>query len=157
MSRPALLAPALGLAALAPALAGAACGGPTVGRSTPGGLATGTGAGEAEAPAPSTLLGDYECRFARGESELEPSMCAIRDAGDGTLRLEQPGGAIRLEGEVVADPAGFRLRGEIVCTAEPCPPPGSREIVFFTQRAGAYSAVVPLSGGELLNIDLARR
>src|SRR5690606_26837837 len=138
------LAPALGLAALALALAGAACGGPTVGRSTPGGLATGTGAGEAEAPAPSTLLGDYECRFARGESELEPSMCAIRDAGDGSLRLEQPGGAIRLEG-ALAD------------TAAPAPPPGSREIPFSPPRAGAYSAVAPLSGGELPNIDLARR
>jgi len=113
--------------------------------------------GEVHAPEAGALVGDYECRFARGDAELPPTTCAIRDAGDGRLRLEQPGGALRLSGSVEPEDAGFRLTGEVTCTGEPCPAPGTRDIVFFTQRTGAYSAVVPLPSGDLLNIDLTRR
>jgi hypothetical protein len=134
------------------ALAG--CGGAT-GR----GRADGTSApvGEVRAPDPDALVGDYECRFARGDAELPPATCAIRADGDGRLRLEQPGGALRLSGSVAPEDAGFRLTGEVTCSGDPCPSPGTRDIVFFTQRTGAYSAVVPLSSGDLLNIDLTRR
>ena len=113
--------------------------------------------GEVRAPDPDALVGDYECRFSRGEVELEPATCAIRAGGDGGLRLEQPGGPLRLIGSVAPEDAGFRLTGEVVCTTGPCPSPGTRDIVFFTQRTGAYAAVVPLSSGDLLNIDLTRR
>jgi len=113
--------------------------------------------GAVHAPAPDALVGDYECRFARGDNELSPAACAIRDGGDGHLRLEQPGGPLRLSGSVAPDEAGFRLTGEVTCTGEPCPAPGTRDIVFFTQRTGAFSAVVPLPSGDLLNIDLTRR
>lgn len=132
----------------------AACGGtPRGGGATGGGPAV----GEVRAPDPDALVGDYECRFARGDAELPPATCAIRDAGDGRLRLEQPGGALRLSGSVEPEDAGFRLTGEVACAGEPCPTPGTRDIVFFTQRTGAYSAVVPLPSGDLLNIDLTRR
>ena len=133
----------------------AACGG-----TSPAGSRGGSGGGpvgEVRAPDPDALVGDYECRFSRGEVELEPATCAIRAGGDGTLRLEQPGGPLRLTGSVAPEDAGFRLTGEVVCTGGPCPSPGTRDIVFFTQRTGAYAAVVPLSSGDLLNIDLTRR
>jgi hypothetical protein len=132
----------------------AACGGASRGagsRSSPGEVGT------VHAPAPDALVGDYECRFARGDTELDPSACAIRDGGDGRLRLEQAGGALRLTGSVEPEDAGFRLTGEVACTGEPCPAAGTRDIVFFTQRTGAFSAVVPLPSGDLLNIDLTRR
>jgi hypothetical protein len=131
----------------------AACGGASPGsaRSTPAEVGT------VHAPAPDALVGDYECRFARGDAELAPAACAIRDGGDGRLRLEQAGGALRLTGSVEPADAGFRLTGEVACTGEPCPAPGTRDIVFFTQRTGAFSAVVPLPSGDLLNIDLTRR
>lgn len=112
--------------------------------------------GEAQAPSSAALVGSYRCRFARGEIELEPTTCAIRASDDGTLRLEQPGGPLRLGGTVTSDEAGFRLTGEIQCSLEPCPPPGTRDLLFYAQAPGAYSAVLPLTGGELLNIDLTR-
>ncbi len=133
---------------------GAACGGTSGGAGSSGAPAR---AGEVRAPAPGALVGDYECRFARGDAELEPSTCAIRDGGDGRLRLEQAGGALRLTGSIEPEEAGFRLTGEVACTGEPCPAPGTRDIVFFTQRTGVYSAVIPLPSGDLLNIDLTRR
>lgn len=132
----------------------AACGGTSGGARAGGGPAT---VGQVRAPEPDALVGDYECRFARGQVELEPATCAIRDDGEGRLRLEQPGGAFRLQGSVAPEDAGFRLTGEVECAGEPCPSPGTRDIVFFTQRTGAYSAVVPLPSGDLLNIDLTRR
>jgi len=127
--------------------------------SSPRGSAPGRPAevGVAHAPAPDALVGDYECRFARGDSELAPATCAIRDGGGGQLRFEQAGGPLRLSGSVAPEEAGFRLTGEVSCTGEPCPAGGTRDIVFFTQRAGAFSAVVPLPSGDLLNIDLTRR
>jgi hypothetical protein len=109
------------------------------------------------APAQGALVGEYECRFARDDSELAPAACAIRDGGGGRLRLEQTGGPLRLSGSVAPEEAGFRLTGDVTCTGEPCPAPGTRDIVFFTQRTGAFSAVVPLPSGDLLNIDLTRR
>ncbi|HEU5055566.1 MAG TPA: hypothetical protein VFU21_03550 [Kofleriaceae bacterium] len=132
----------------------AACGGTSGGSPGGGGQAA---LGQVRAPEPDALVGDYECRFTRGEVELEPATCAIRDGGDGQLRLEQPGGALRLTGSVAPEEAGFRLTGEVVCAGDPCPSPGTRDIVFFTQRAGTYAAVVPLPSGDLLNIDLTRR
>ena len=132
----------------------AACGGTPGGSRGAGGP---TPTGEVRAPDPDALVGDYECRFSRGEVELEPTTCAIRDGGDGRLRLEQPGGLMRLTGSVEPEDAGFRLTGEVRCTGEPCPSPGTRDIVFFTQRTGTYSAVVALPAGDLLNIDLTRR
>jgi hypothetical protein len=132
----------------------AACGGTSRGAGSAGASAE---VGTVHAPAPDALVGDYECRFARGDTELEPSTCAIRDGGDGRLRLEQAGGPLRLTGSVEPEDAGFRLTGEVACTGEPCPAPGTRDIVFFTQRSGAFSAVVPLPSGDLLNIDLTRR
>ena len=93
---------------------------------------------------------------ARGDGELPPTPCAIRADGD-ALRFEQPGGAIRLAGAVTADEAGFRLAADIFCSSPPCPAPGRRDLVFFTQRPGAYAAVLPLDGGDLLNIDVVRR
>jgi hypothetical protein len=132
----------------------AACGGTSRGA---GPATTQAEPGVVHAPAPDALVGDYECRFARGDSELEPSACAIRDGGDGRLRLEQAGGALRLTGSVEPADAGFRLIGEVTCTGEPCPAAGTRDIVFFTQGTGAFSAVVPLPSGDLLNIDLTRR
>ena len=110
----------------------------------------------AVAPTADALVGDYDCRFARGASELPPAPCAIRADGD-ALRFEQPGGAIRLAGAVTADEAGFRLAADIDCSSPPCPAPGRRDVVFFTQRPGAYAAVLPLDGGDLLNIDVVRR
>jgi hypothetical protein len=112
--------------------------------------------GEAQAPTAGALIGSYHCRFLRGETELEPAACAIRPAQDGSLRFEQPGGPIRLGGTVVAEEAGFRLTGEVHCSIEPCPSAGTRDLLFFTQGPGAFSAVAPLVGGELLNIDLTR-
>ena len=132
----------------------AACGGTSHGSGQPSGQPA---VGQVRAPDPDALVGDYECRFARGESELPPATCAIRDGGDGRLHFEQPGGVLRLSGSVEPEEAGFRLTGEVACAGEPCPSPGTRDIVFFTQRAGAYSAVVPLTSGDLLNIDLTRR
>jgi hypothetical protein len=126
-------------------------------RSSGGGPAPGGthAAPEAVAPTPDALVGDYDCRFSRGGTDLPPAPCAIRGDGGG-LHFEQPGGAIRLAGAVAADEAGFRLDAAITCAAEPCPTSG-RDIVFFTQRPGAFAAVVPLPGGELLNIDVVRR
>ena len=118
--------------------------------------AGGSAGGEAQAPTSAALVGSYQCRFIRGESELEPATCAIRAADDGTLRLEQPGGPIRLGGTVVAEEAGFRLTGEVHCSLEPCPAAGTRDLLFYAQAPGAFSAVLPLTGGELLNIDLSR-
>lgn len=153
----------------------AACGGSPRGS---GSAAEPSPVGEVHAPAPDALVGDYECRFARGDTELAPATCAIRDGGGGRLRLEQPGGALRLSGNVEPEEAGFRLTGEVACaprersprerdsasrgvtpraSGEPCPTPGTRDILFFTQRIGAFSAVVPLPSGDLLNIDLTRR
>lgn len=111
---------------------------------------------DAVAPTADALVGDYDCRFARGDGELPPTPCAIRADGD-ALRFEQPGGAIRLAGAVTADEAGFRLAADIFCSSPPCPAPGRRDLVFFTQRPGAYAAVLPLDGGDLLNIDVVRR
>jgi hypothetical protein len=108
------------------------------------------------APPPSALIGDYQCRFTRGERELDPVPCAIRAGADGALRLEQPGGALRLSGTVTEDEAGFRLSGEIECASGPCPGPGSREVLFYSQGPSAYSAVLLLRGGRFLNIDLVR-
>jgi len=133
-----------------------ACGG-TSPAGPRGGSGGGPVAGEVRAPDPDALVGDYECRFSRGEVELEPATCAIRAGGDGDLRLEQAGGVVRLTGRVAPEEAGFRLTGEVVCTGGSCPSPGTRDIVFFTQRTGAYAAVVPLSSGDFLNIDLTRR
>jgi hypothetical protein len=82
--------------------------------------------------------------------------CAIRAGTDGALHLEQPGGAVRLSGTVTEDEAGFRLSGEVVCAAGPCPGPGSREVLFYSQGPSAYSAVLLLRGGRFLNIDLVR-
>lgn len=123
------------------------------GHTAPGEQAAGD---EAIAPTPDALVGDYECRFLRGSSELPPAPCAIRGDGD-ALRFEQPGGTLRLSGTVTPEEAGFRLSAEFVCEAEPCPAPGGRDVVFFSQRPGAYAAVLPLSSGELLNIDVIRR
>jgi hypothetical protein len=131
----------------------AACGAPSRGAAP----RTPAEVGSVHAPTTDALVGDYECRFARGDTELDPSACAIRDGGDGRLRLEQAGGALRLTGSVEPEDAGFRLTGEVACTGEPCPAPGTRDIVFFSQRTGAFSAVVPLPSGDLLNIDLTRR
>ena len=134
----------------------AACG--PRGAATGGATATGdTHSIEAVAPTPDALVGDYDCRFARGATELPPAPCAIRSAGGSTLRFEQPGGAIRLAGPVTPDEAGFRLTADVTCSTEPCPAPGAREVVFFTQRPGTFAAVLPLAGGELLNIDVIRR
>jgi hypothetical protein len=130
-----------------------ACGGAAAGPRRTGGDAV----GQVRAPSSDALVGDYECRFVRGDAELPPATCAIRSGDDGGLRLEQAGGELRLTGSVAPEDAGFRLSGEVTCAAGPCPSPGARDIVFFTQRAGAYSAVVPLASGELLNIDLVRR
>jgi hypothetical protein len=138
------------------ALTAAACGG----RSTaPAAAATATEPGAAREPAvpdAAGLVGQYQCRFARGERDHPPELCAIRRAEDGTLRLEQPGGALRLSGTVTAGEPGFRFTGEVVCAQAPCPAPGTRDIPFFAQRPGAYSAVLPLASGDLLNIDLSR-
>ncbi|HKE15412.1 MAG TPA: hypothetical protein VKB80_11125 [Kofleriaceae bacterium] len=109
------------------------------------------------APAPSPLIGDYECRFTRGERELAPVPCAIRAGSGGELRMEQPGGAVRLSGTVTADDAGFRLSGEVTCAAGPCPGPGTRDLLFFSEGPSAYSAVVLIRGGRFLNIDLIRK
>ena len=106
-------------------------------------------------PGPSNLVGDYECRFTRGDRELRPVPCSIRDDG-GQLRLEQAGGVVQLTGTVVEDEAGFRLQGEVTCAAGPCPGPGMRELLFFSQGRSAYSAVLPVRGGHFLNIDLVR-
>ena len=109
------------------------------------------------APPPSSLVGDYECRFTRGNRELAPVPCAIRAGDGGTLRIEQAGGAVRLSGNVTEDEAGFRLDGEVTCTAGPCPGPGGRNVLFFNQGPGAYSAVLLIKGGRFLNIDIVRR
>jgi hypothetical protein len=109
------------------------------------------------APAPSPLIGDYECRFTRGDRELAPVPCAIRAGAGGELRMEQPGGAVRLSGTVTADDAGFRLSGEVTCAAGPCPGPGTRDLLFFSEGPSAYSAVVLIRGGRFLNIDLIRK
>jgi hypothetical protein len=114
-----------------------------------------TEAAAAPPPGPSSLVGDYECRFTRGDRELRPVPCSIRDSG-GELRLEQAGGAVRLSGTVVEDEAGFRLQGEVTCAAGPCPGPGMRELLFFNQGKSAYSAVLPVRGGHFLNIDIIR-
>jgi hypothetical protein len=108
-------------------------------------------------PAPSALIGDYECRFTRGERELAPVPCAIRAADGGELRMEQAGGAVRLSGIVTEDEAGFRLSGEVTCAAGPCPSPGARDLLFFSEGPSAYSAVVLIRGGRFLNIDLIRK
>jgi hypothetical protein len=108
-------------------------------------------------PQPSALVGDYECRFTRGDRELRPVPCAIRAGDDGAMRLEQSGGPVRLSGTVSEDEAGLRLTGEVLCSAGPCPAPGSRDILFFSQGASGYSAVLPLRSGLLLNIDLVRK
>jgi hypothetical protein len=109
------------------------------------------------APPPSSLVGDYECRFTRGNRELAPVPCAIRAGDGGALRIEQAGGAVRLSGNVTEDEAGFRLDGEVTCTSGPCPGPGGRNLLFFNQGPGAYSAVLLLRGGRFLNIDIVRR
>jgi hypothetical protein len=102
------------------------------------------------------LPGDYDCKVTRGDREFRPAACAIRAGADGALRFEQTAGTVRVNGTVAADEAGFRLTGEITCTSGPCLK-GSRELVFFSQGNGAYSAVVPMRSGLLLNIDLTRR
>lgn len=112
---------------------------------------------DAADPGAAELTGDYECRFTRGTAEADPVPCAIHASGQGQLRLEQPGGAVRLAGTVTASDTGFRLSGEITCQTEPCASPGTRDVVFYAQAPTTYSAVVPLSDGSLLNIDLVRR
>jgi hypothetical protein len=109
------------------------------------------------APPPSSLVGDYECRFTRGNRELAPVPCAIRAGDGGVLRMEQAGGAVRLSGNITEDEAGFRLDGEVTCTSGPCPGPGGRDLLFFNQGPGAYSAVLLIKGGRFLNIDIVRK
>lgn len=109
------------------------------------------------APPPSSLIGDYECRFTRGNREGQPVPCAIRADEGGALRIEQAGGPVRLSGSVTEDEAGFRFDGEVTCTAGPCPGPGGRDLLFFNQGPGAYSAVVLIRGGRFLNIDVVRK
>ena len=109
------------------------------------------------APPASSLAGDYECRFTRGNRELAPVPCAIRAGDGGALRIEQAGGAVRLSGNVTEDQAGFRVDGEVTCASGACPGPGARNVLFFNQGPGAYSAVLLIKGGRFLNIDIVRR
>ncbi len=156
--QPAAPAPAAAGAAPAVAAEGAPPAGPPAAATAGAGGTADTGAAAlAPPPGPSALAGDYECRFTRGDRELTPVPCAIRAGADGALRLEQTGGPVRVSGTITEDEAGFRLNGEVTCSAGPCPGPGGRDVLFFSQGKTAYSAVLPLRRGLFLNIDLIRR
>src|SRR5690606_16713796 len=101
----------------------------------------------------SRLAGDYQCRI-EVRDQLFEGPCSIRPDGDAFTLAMQAERA--LTGRITATDAGFRLEGELSCTAADCSPdPVSTD--FFEQSQTEYRGVFAVvSQGAIANAALIR-